>query len=131
MGESWRTPCFTGSTSLARTGWRSRAARRRRPVALKGIPGQLAAMDEDVLYRRALPHGPVILIRRTSARGARPVTAVLELDRRAGTPREGVGTPPALMQVEAADEAAALSTLEAHAKDDRAIAALLRERQLR
>jgi hypothetical protein len=57
--------------------------------------------------------------------------AVLEVDRRGGTPREGIGTPPALMHIEAADEAAAVASLEPHAKDDRMIAALLREKRLR
>ena len=59
------------------------------------------------------------------------MTAVLEVDRRAGTPREGTGTPPSLMSVEGKTEAEVLAKLEPHAKDDRAIIQLLREKGLR
>ena len=89
------------------------------------------ADEPGVLYERLLPHGPAVRIRRTSEPGASPVVAVLEVDRRAGTPRAGIGTPPPLMQCEAADEAAALSVLEPHANDDRAIVQLMREKGLR
>ncbi len=78
-----------------------------------------------------MAHGPAVRIRRTSEPGLMPVTAVLEVDRRAGTPREGIGTPPPLMHCEAASEAAVLSELEPHARDDRVIVQLLRERGLR
>ena len=89
-------------------------------------------MPADVLpYKRVLPHGPAVRIRRTSADGAVPVTAVLEVDRRAGTPREGTGTPPSLMSAEGKTEADVMAQLEPHAKDDRAIIQLLRERGLR
>ena len=57
-------------------------------------------MKEMILYKRILPHGPAVRIRRTSEDGVVPVTAVLEVDRRAGTPREGIGTPPSLMTAE-------------------------------
>jgi hypothetical protein len=86
---------------------------------------------EVLLYKRVLPHGPAVRIRRTSADGVMPVTAVLEVDRRAGTPREGSGTPPSLMTAEGKTEAEVLSQLEPHAKDDRAIIQLLREKGLR
>jgi hypothetical protein len=86
---------------------------------------------EVLLYKRVLPHGPAVRIRRTSAEGAVPVTAVLEVDRRAGTPREGTGTPPSLMTAEGKSDAEVLEKLEPHAKDDRAIIQLLRERGLR
>jgi hypothetical protein len=88
-------------------------------------------MPEVLLYKRILPHGPAVRIRRTSADGIVPVTAVLEVDRRAGTPREGSGTPPSLMLAEGQSEADVLAQLEPHAKDDRAIIQLLRERGLR
>ena len=88
-------------------------------------------MTEGVLFQRILPHGPAVRVRRTSAEGASPVTAVLEVDRRAGTPREGIGTPPPLMHSEAATEAEALAMLEPHARDDRMIVQLLRDRGLR
>ena len=86
---------------------------------------------EVLLYKRILPYGPAVRIRRTSADGVVPVTAVLEVDRRAGTPREGTGTPPALMTAEGKTEADVMAKLEPHAKDDRAIIQLLRERGLR
>ena len=88
-------------------------------------------MPEVILYKRVLPHGPAVRIRRTSADGVVPVTAVLEIDRRAGTPREGVGTPPALMSAEGKTEADVLAKLQPHATDDRAIVLLTRERGLR
>lgn len=85
----------------------------------------------DILFERFLPHGPAVRVRRTSEDGAVPVTAVLEVDRRAGTPREGQGTPPPLMQCEAASEPEALAMLAPHARDDRAIVQLMREKGLR
>jgi hypothetical protein len=84
-----------------------------------------------VLFERFLPQGPAVRIRRTSLDGATPVTAVLEVDRRAGTPRDGVGTPPPIMECLATSEAEALSLLEPHARDDRTIVQLLREHGLR
>lgn len=81
-----------------------------------------------ILYQRALPHGPVVRIRRTSEPGVAPVIAVIEVDRRAGTPREGIGNPPPLMLCEAGTDAEALATLEPHARDDRIVAALMRDK---
>jgi hypothetical protein len=88
-------------------------------------------MPEAILYKRVLPHGPAVRIRRTSDHGASPVTAVLEIDRRAGTPREGVGTPPMLMSAEGKSEAEVLAKLEPAASDDRTIVLLIREKGLR
>lgn len=88
-------------------------------------------MVEILLYKRVLPHGPAVRIRRTSGDGIVPVTAVLEVDRRAGTPREGSGTPPSLMWAEGKTEADVLAQLEPLAKDDREIIQLLRAKGLR
>lgn len=85
----------------------------------------------DILYERLLPHGPAVRVRRTSDEGSLPVTAVLEVDRRAGTPREGVGTPPPLLQCEAETEADALAILAPHARNDRRIVQLMRDKGLR
>jgi hypothetical protein len=73
-----------------------------------------------------------VRVRRTSEPGAQPVTAVLEVDRRAGTPREfDGGFPPPLMMVEAETEADVLAALEPQARDDRLVAGLMREKGLR
>jgi hypothetical protein len=85
----------------------------------------------SILYHRQLPHGPFVQVRRTSDAGVTPVTAVLEVDRRAGTPRQGMGTPPPLMLCEASSEAEALAMLEPHARDDRVVAVLMREKGFR
>lgn len=88
--------------------------------------------DESILYSRLLAHGPAVRVRRTSARGVVPVTAVLEVDRRAGTPREEEGGfPPPLMLVEGNSEEEVLAILEPQAKDDRLVAGLMREKGLR
>ncbi len=84
-------------------------------------------MSDDILYRRKLPHGPEVRIRRTSAPGVTPVIAVLDVDRRAGTPREkDGGAPPPLKHVQGASEADVVAALKAEADDDRAIAGLMR-----
>ena len=88
--------------------------------------------DDSILYTRKLPHGPAVRVRRTSESGVQPVTAVLEVDRRAGTPREfDGGYPPPLMIVEGETEAEVLAALEPHAQDDRMVAGLMREKGLR
>lgn len=89
-------------------------------------------MADEILYQRFLAHGPAVRIRRTSEAGAAPVTAVLEVDRRAGTSaqREG-GRAPALMHGEGATEAEVVRLLEPTARDDRQIAQLMREKGLR
>ena len=89
-------------------------------------------MSDDVLYRRKLPHGPDVRIRRTTAPVVTPVTAVIDVDRRAGTPREAEGgQPPALKTASAATEAEVVTALKADADDDREIASLLRAKGLR
>jgi hypothetical protein len=89
-------------------------------------------MSDDILYRRKLPHGPEVRIRRTSPEGETPVTAVLDVDRRAGTPREKEGgTPPPLKQVQGPTEKDVIAALKGEADDDRAVAGLLRAKGLR
>ena len=89
-------------------------------------------MSDEILYRRKMPHGPEVRIRRTSAKGATPVVAVLDVDRRAGTPREKEGgTPPPLKQVQAGTEAEVIAALKSDADDDRAVAGLMRAKGLR
>lgn len=89
-------------------------------------------MSDDILYRRKMTHGPEVRIRRTSEKGATPVVAVIDVDRRAGTPREKEGgTPPPLKTAQAASEEAVVAALKADADDDRAIAGLLRAKGLR
>ena len=88
---------------------------------------KFGAMADEILYRRKLAHGPEVRIRRTSAKGATPVVAVLDVDRRAGTPREREGgSPPPLKQMQGATEAEVLASLKADADDDRTIAVLMR-----
>ncbi len=71
-------------------------------------------------------------VRRTSAAGVIPVTAVLEVDRRAGTPREfDGGYPPPLMIAEGTTEGDVLAALELPARDDSMLAGLMREKGLR
>ncbi|MGH7670587.1 MAG: hypothetical protein ACRENQ_13970 [Gemmatimonadaceae bacterium] len=89
-------------------------------------------MADDILYQRFLSQGPAVRIRRTSEAGVAPVTAVLEVDRRAGTPRSMEGGPsPALSHAEGASEAEVVALLEPTARDDRQIAQLMREKRLR
>jgi hypothetical protein len=89
-------------------------------------------MEEDgLLYQRVMSHGPSVRIRRTTAPGVVPVIAVLEVDRRAGTPREGHGTPPPLMRCEAPSEDEARAMLEPHASEDRALVQMMHEKGLR
>jgi hypothetical protein len=84
-------------------------------------------MSDDILYRRKMTHGPEVRIRRTSAPGVSPVSAVLDVDRRAGTPREKEGgAPPPLKHVQGATEDDVVAALKAEADDDRAIAGLMR-----
>ncbi len=88
--------------------------------------------DNAILYLRTLPHGPAVRVRRTSEPGVQPVTAVLEVDRRAGTPREHEGGfPPPLMMTEGTSEADVLAVLEPSAKDDRVVAGLMYQKGLR
>jgi hypothetical protein len=89
-------------------------------------------MGDEILYHRKMSHGPMVRIRRTTGPGDTPVTAVLDVDRRAGTPREKEGgIPPALKQVQGATESECVALLKAEADDDRAISGLMRARGLR
>jgi hypothetical protein len=92
----------------------------------------LVVSDDPILFTRSLAHGPSVRVRRTSEPGTVPVTAVLEVDRRAGTRRERpAGFPPPLMIVEGASEGEVLGVLKPHALDDRLVAGLMREKGLR
>lgn len=110
---------------------------RREMLAVRPLHTQLAQMTAptpsgDILYIRPLPYGPAVRIRRTSPDGASPVTAVLEVDRRYGTPREHEpGFPPPLAHAEGGTDAEVIEKLEGFAKDDQTIVRLMRERGLR
>lgn len=83
----------------------------------------------DILYLRKLPYGPAVRIRRTSDDGATPIVAVLDVDRRYGTPREQEpGDPTPLARAEGATEADVLAQLEPLAREDSAIVRLMREK---
>ena len=86
----------------------------------------------SILYTRFMSQGPAVHIRRTSDQGVVPVVAVLEIDRRAGTPRASKGgNPPPLLIVEGTSEVEVLAALKTTADDDLAIARLLREKGMR
>jgi hypothetical protein len=88
--------------------------------------------EGDILYIRPMTFGPAVRIRRTSADSVSPVIAVLEVDRRYGTPREKEpGYPPPLAHAEGATDAEVLAVLEPIAKDDQTIVRLMREKGLR
>jgi hypothetical protein len=89
-------------------------------------------VNDDILYHRKMSQGPMVRIRRTTVPGDSPVTAVLDVDRRAGTPREQEGgVPPSLREVQCSTEAECVATLRVEADDDRAIAGLMRAKGLR
>lgn len=93
-------------------------------------------MNDPVLFRRTLPHGPTIRIRRATSDGEVPVVVVLEMDRRAsnGARSGSAGVEPALpalMQCEAPTLDEALARLSVHASDDRRVVQLMRDRGLR
>jgi hypothetical protein len=85
-----------------------------------------------VLFERTQPQGSVVRIRRVAPAGGGAVCAVIEVDRRAGTPRaaEG-GIPPGIMAVEGDSEAAVVASLLPFVEDDSAIARLLAARGIR
>lgn len=87
----------------------------------------------DILYERTMTSGAVVRIRRITADGASPVRAIIEVDRRAGTPRSsgGAGTPPPLMAVEGATDAEVTASLLPFAEEDSAVARLLAQRSAR
>ena len=123
MAGSWRTPSFTGSGRRRDSGG----------LAPPGRPAQTQRVSpEPILFARVLAHGPSVRVRRTSEHGTVPVTAVLEVDRRAGTTRaREVGFPPPLMIAEGSGEAEVLRVLKPHALDDRLVAGLMRQKGLR
>ncbi len=86
----------------------------------------------EILYERTQPQGSIVRIRRIAAAGGGAVCAVIEVDRRAGTPRaaEG-GIPPGIMAVEGDTEVAVVASLLPFAEDDSAIARLLAARGIR
>ena len=87
----------------------------------------------DILYERAMPNGAVVRIRRLTAVGVTPVRAVIEVDRRAGTPRgaSAVGNPPPLMAVEGATDSDVTASLLPFAQEDSSVARLLAQRGTR
>ncbi len=86
----------------------------------------------EILYERTMIHGPVVRIRRVESPNAGMICAVIEVDRRVGTPREAEGgVPPAIMAVEGDSEDAVRSSLLPFADDDSAIARLLAARGIR
>lgn len=85
----------------------------------------------DILYKRSMAHGPEVRIRRVSEDGESPISAVLEVDRRAGTSRAGIGNPPALATAQGTTAEEVVAQLRPSADDDSALAKLMRERGLR
>jgi len=86
----------------------------------------------DILYERTMANGPVVRIRRVTTPGSTPVRAVIELDRRAGTPRAAAGgTPPPLMAVEGATDAEVTASLLPFAEEDSVLARLVSQRGAR
>lgn len=90
-------------------------------------------MSEEILYERPLGTGPVVRVRRTSADGATPVRAVIEVDRRGGTARagDGPGFPPPLVEVEGESDSEVLARLLPMAIEDVEVARLMRDHGLR
>ena len=89
-------------------------------------------MNPTILYDRRLANGYAVRIRRTSEDGAFPITVVLEVDRRVGTPREHLpGFPPPLMQASADSPEDAIAQLESFAKSDYEIARLMAVKGIR
>ena len=79
-----------------------------------------------------MAHGHVVRIRRLTPDGTGPVRAVLEVDRRAGTPRSlAGGQPPPLMAVEGESEPDVVASLLPFAQEDAAVARLLAQRGVR
>lgn len=86
----------------------------------------------EVLYERTQTQGPIVRIRRVAPTAGGAVCAVIEVDRRAGTPREAEGgIPPAIMAVEGDSEEAVVASLLPFVEDDSAVARLLAARGIR
>lgn len=86
-----------------------------------------------VLYERTMPQGSVVRIRRVTPPEGSAVCAVIEVDRRAGTPRAATATgrAPAIMAVEGESEPAVVASLLPFVEDDAAVARLLAGRGIR
>jgi hypothetical protein len=87
----------------------------------------------EILYERTMPQGPVVRIRRLTPDGTVPVRAVIEVDRRAGSPRSvgSHGHPPPLMAVEGDSEPDVVASLLPFVQEDAAVARLLAQRGVR
>jgi hypothetical protein len=87
----------------------------------------------EILYERTMPQGPVVRIRRLTPDGKVPVRAVIEVDRRAGSPRSvgNRGHPPPLMAVEGDSEPDVVASLLPFVQEDAAVARLLAQRGVR
>lgn len=86
----------------------------------------------SVLYERRMIAGSMVRIQRVPAATPGAVAAVIEVDRRIGTPREAEGgIPPALMAVEGEGEEKVIASLLPFAEDDSAVARLLAARGIR
>lgn len=88
----------------------------------------------EILYERTTPQGHVVRIRRLTQDGAAPMRAVIEIDRRAGSPRSAAvtrGHPPALMAVEGESETDVVASLLPFVQDDASVARLLAQRGVR
>ena len=87
----------------------------------------------EILYERTMPQGHVVRIRRLTPDGTAPMRAVIEIDRRAGSPRTsgGGGHPPALMAVEGESEPDVVASLLPFVQDDASVARLLAQRGVR
>ena len=81
----------------------------------------------EILCERTMSEGQVVRIRRLTPDGVVPVRAVIELDRRAGTPRglAGGGRPPALASVEGDSEPCVVASLLPLMHDDASVARLV------
>lgn len=88
----------------------------------------------EILYERTMPQGHVVRIRRLTPDGNAPMRAVIEVDRRAGSPRTSGGRgghPPALMAVEGENEPDVVASLLPFVQDDASVARLLAQRGVR
>lgn len=85
-----------------------------------------------ILYERTMTAGHVVRIRRLAPDGTPLIRAVIEVDRRAGSPRQAVdrGLPPPLMAVEGESEPAVLASLLPFVDDDASVARLLAQRSV-
>jgi hypothetical protein len=86
----------------------------------------------EILYERTMTAGYVVRIRRLTPDGSPLVRAVIEVDRRAGSPRlsGGRGLPPPLMAVEGENEPAVVASLMPFVQEDASVARLLAQRSV-